>query len=561
MGALTLYVIKSSIVLALLYLPYTLLLRKETFHAFNRVMLISIVVVSLVVPCIDVPGLMPSSPVGEAINNVVMLPTLVIGVPLSSPDGESAPPLGEAGWGLWVVLINIIGMLACLLWKLIGLVRLVRFIPRGCLWTDEQEGATVYCHAGYVSPFSWMRSIVIGEEDPSLHPLKVEKRHLTSREGWSGSFILMHELAHVRMFHSWDTLFLSVVEVLQWFNPCIWMLDASLREVHEYEADDAVLRRGISARDYQLLLIEKAVERTPYPMVNAFRHSLLKNRITMMTKKKSPRWARLKVLYAVPLTLIALGAFASREVKEKIDPLTFINNKRVTKDDVKRLDQKQIAHIEVLQSEPAQKLFGEEAKEGAIMITTEEHKTLKPVTGTLRLVVDGKEMTPQEAVKAVEKKDITIAYIEHENKAFVSTTSTGGDDDILVDKPEVLPEFPGGQGEMWSWISKNIKYPQEALDYGVEGRVYIQFVVEKNGSISNIKPITGPGGRAVVVTAYKAGNDTPEELKKEGEDKGLQAMQQEAMRVVKAMPKWTPGREKGKPVRTKFVLPIMFRLS
>lgn len=533
MELLTTYAIKSSIVLVLLYLPYALMLRWETFFRLNRVMLLLIVVVSLLVPCIDVPTLLPSSHVSEVITDVVMLPVLVV-----QAGGEAA----RSSQASWVVTIYIIGMMLCLLWRLVGIVRLVRFIPRGCLWKDERDNATVYCHAGQVSPFSWMRSIVIGENDTK-------------------DVVLRHELAHVCMCHSWDTLFLSLVEVLQWFNPMIWMLDASLREVHEYEADDAVLRRGISVRDYQLLLIEKAVGSNRFPLVNAFNHSLLKNRITMMTKKKSPRWARLKVLYAVPLTLIALGAFASREVKEKIDPLTFINNKRVTKDDVKRLDQKQIAHIEVLQSEPAQKLFGEEAKEGAIMITTEEHKTLKPVTGTLRLVVDGKEMTPQEAVKAVEKKDITIAYIEHENKAFVSTTSTGGDDDILVDKPEVLPEFPGGQGEMWSWISKNIKYPQEALDYGVEGRVYIQFVVEKNGSISNIKPITGPGGRAVVVTAYKAKNDTPEELKKEGEDKGRQALQEEALRVVKAMPKWTPGRDKGKPVRTKFVLPVAFRLS
>ncbi len=114
---------------------------------------------------------------------------------------------------------------------------------------------------------------------------------------------------------------------------------------------------------------------------------------------------------------------------------------------------------------------------------------------------------------------------------------------------------------MWSWISKNIKYPQQALQYGVEGRVYIQFVVEKDGSISNIKPIAGPGGRAVVVTAYKAKNDTPEEQKKEGEDKGREALQEEAIRVVKAMPNWIPGRDKGKTVRTKFVMPVMFRLS
>lgn len=543
MGVLTLYAIKSSIVLALLYLPYTLLLRKETFHAFNRIMLLTIIITSLVTPCVDVSDLLPSSPVQEAISNVVTLPTLIVEVSLSSPKVESTSYQGETGWGVWLVLIYIIGMLLLLLWKVTGMIRLMRFIPRGCLWTDNMKEATVYCHAGNVSPFSWMRSIVIGERDAK-------------------DIVLAHELAHIRMHHSWDTLFVSLVEVLQWFNPCIWMLDASLREVHEYEADDAVLRRGISARDYQLLLIEKAVARTPYPMVNAFRHSLLKNRITMMTKKKSSSWARLKVLYAVPLTLVALAAFASQQMEEKMDPLTFINNKRVTKEEVKQLNQTKIAHIEVFKPETAMKIYGvEEGKNGAVLITTEEGKAIHVKPGTLRLVVDGEEMTPKEAVKAVQGKDVKeTVSMKHDGSTEVLVTTSEPEDQVY-DKPEVLPEFSGGQGEMWSWISKNIKYPQQALQYGVEGRVYIQFVVEKDGSISNIKPIAGPGGRAVVVTAYKAKNDTPEEQKKEGEDKGREALQEEAIRVVKAMPNWIPGRDKGKTVRTKFVMPVMFRLS
>ncbi len=531
METITLYAIKSSIVLALLYLPYTLLLRKETFHAFNRVMLLAIVVTSLIVPCLDVPSPIPSSPVGDAISNVVMLPTFVIEAPLSSPEGEAVPPLGEVRWGLWVVLIYLIGMFVFLLWKLVGLVRLVRFIPRGCLWTDNMKEATVYCHAGNVSPFSWMKSIVIGESDVK-------------------DAVLAHELAHVRMGHSWDTLLVSLVEVLQWFNPCIWMLDASLREVHEYEADDAVLRRGISARDYQLLLIEKAVAGTRYPMVNAlnsecramlewlcrvvpefrpkvnaFRHSQLKNRITMMTKKKSHSWARLKVLYAVPLTLIALGAFASREIKEMSTPITPKTES----------------------------------------IKKQQTKTLKAVPETPRVVVDGEDLTPQETVKAVEGKEISVAYIEHENKAFVSTTSTS-DDDKIVEVPEVLAEYPGGQSEMWKWLMINIKYPPMARDWGVSGRVHVQFVVEKDGSITNIKTLPAPAGKGLneisVMGKSTNAEETTEELeRKENEAKARQALEDEAIRVVKAMPKWTPGSVKGQPVRTKFILPISFRLS
>lgn len=560
MGALTLYAIKSSLTLALLYLPYALMLRRETFFRFNRAMLLCIVVLSLLLPCLDVHvwdnGLAtPFEPQRQAISSVV-LPTLIVG---SSESAAADVPADHTAvvWSTLLVYIYIIGVLFFVLWKAVGLIRLIRFIPRGCLWTDKQEGATIYCHADKVSPFSWMRSIVIGEDLP--------QPSLKGRE----EVVLAHELAHVRMRHSWDALFLSCVEVLQWFNPCIWMLDASLREVHEYEADDAVLRRGISARDYQLLLIEKAVARTPYPMVNGFRHSLLKNRITMMTKKKSPRWARLKVLYAVPLTLIALGAMASQQMAEKVE-------------------------APIAKKTP----------------TAEVKRQLKAVPGTLRVVVDGQEMTPQEAMKAVEGKeikneltpenelritttdkskekalplcvlvdgkpmgDITASdemrkvekYVKADEIGSLSVTNNekvakeiykdydnqkysgiviietkkdnkevAADGDDVVDVPQIFAEFRDSltNNNIYAWLSQNIRYPKEAQDKNIEGRVSIQFIIEKDGSIDEVKTLRSPS----------------------------EILSAEAERVVKAMPKWKPAMHKGKPVRMRYVLPVLFKL-
>lgn len=560
MGALTLYAIKSSLTLALLYLPYALMLRRETFFRFNRAMLLCIVVLSLLLPCLDVHiwdnGLAtPFEPQRQAISSVV-LPTLIVG---SSESAAADVPADHTAvvWSTLLVYIYIIGVLFFVLWKAVGLIRLIRFIPRGCLWTDKQEGATIYCHADKVSPFSWMRSIVIGEDLP--------QPSLEGRE----EIVLAHELAHVRMHHSWDALFLSCVEVLQWFNPCIWMLDASLREVHEYEADDAVLRRGISARDYQLLLIEKAVARTPYPMVNGFRHSLLKNRITMMTKKKSPRWARLKVLYAVPLTLIALGAMASQQMAEKVE-------------------------APIAKKTP----------------TAEVKRQMKAAPSTLRVVVDGQEMTPQEAMKAVEGKeikntltpenelritttdkskekalplcvlvdgkpmgDITASdemrkvekYVKADEIGSLSVTNNEkvakeiykdfdkqkysgiviietkkdnkeveADGDDVVDVPQICAEFRDSltNNNIYAWLSQNMRYPKEAQDKNIEGRVSIQFIIEKDGSIDEVKTLRSPS----------------------------EILSAEAERVVKAMPKWKPAMHKGKPVRMRYVLPVLFKL-
>lgn len=455
MGTLALYALKSGITLMLLYLPYTLMLRKETFFRFNRAMLLTIVGLSFAVPSLDVHiwnnAFMTQFEPQSQVISTVMLPLLVTADSAGLPD-TFATDHSAYIWLNILIALYMAGAVTVLLWKITGLVRLIRFIPRGCLWTSETNGVTIYCHAGKVSPFSWMHSIVVNENDTKV-----------------GSAVLCHELAHIRMGHSWDTLFVSLAEVLQWFNPCIWMLDASLREVHEYEADDAVLRRGVSARDYQILLIEKAIEGSHYTLANAFNHSQLKNRIIMMKRKSSPRWARMKALYTVPLTLIAIGAFATPEV------------------------------VNLYTALPA---------------------------------------------------DVTNV-----------PQTTASDNDPIYDKPEVQPEFKGGMEKLYEYLSKNIRYPEIAQKYGVQDRVFIQFIIEKDGSISNIEEIVGAGNKDIVVASYKAKNDSPEELKKEGQSKGRKALQEEAIRVVKTMQKWQPGRNKGKAVRTKFVLPISFRLK
>ncbi|MBQ6190657.1 MAG: M56 family metallopeptidase [Bacteroidaceae bacterium] len=558
MGALTLYAIKSSLTLALLYLPYALMLRRETFFRFNRAMLLCIVVLSLLLPCLDVHvwdnGLAtPFEPQRQAISSVV-LPTLIVG---SSESAAADVPADHTAvvWSTLLVYIYIIGVLFFVLWKAVGLIRLIRFIPRGCLWTDKQEGATIYCHADKVSPFSWMRSIVIGSPLP------------TSPEG--EDIVLAHELAHVRMRHSWDALFLTFVEVLQWFNPCIWMLDASLREVHEYEADDAVLRRGISARDYQLLLIEKAVARTPYPMVNGFRHSLLKKRITMMTKKKSPRWARLKVLYAVPLTLIALGAMASQQMAEKVE--TPIAKKTPTAE-VKRqmkaapgtlrvvVDGQEMSPQEAMKAVEGKEIRNELTPENELRITTTEKSKEKALP--LCVLVDGKPMgdiTASDEMRKVEKyvkadeigslsvtnnekvaKEIYKDFDKQKYSGIViietkkDNKEVEADGDDVVDVPQICAEFRDSltNNNIYAWLSQNMRYPKEAQDKNIEGRVSIQFIIEKDGSIDEVKTLRSPS----------------------------EILSAEAERVVKAMPKWKPAMHKGKPVRMRYVLPVLFKL-
>ena len=163
-------------------------------------------------------------------------------------------------------------------------------------------------HNQEIAPFSWMKYIVISRKD-------LEE---------NGREILIHEMAHIHHRHSVDLLVADICIFFQWFNPSAWLLKQELQNVHEYEADETVINEGVNAKEYQLLLIKKAVGTRLYSMANSFNHSKLKKRITMMLKEKSNPWARLKYLYVLPLAAIAVTAFARPEISEKVEEISAV---------------------------------------------------------------------------------------------------------------------------------------------------------------------------------------------------------------------------------------------
>ena len=277
------YIAECALCLALLYLPFWGLLRKETFFQYNRFVLLAITVLSFILPWINIPEITSQLAPSETISiQLEEINVMISGKVLSE----------NISWKTILAIIYLLGAVTCLLYKMIDLVRLIRFIPRGCLWVHTENGIHIHCHAHDVVPFSWMNHIVISEKDYEEN----------------GHNILLHEQAHIACGHSWDVLWLSFVEVLQWFNPFVWMLSKEIQDIHEYEADLTVLRKGINARDYQLLIIQKVVGSGSYTFANNFNHSSLKKRITMMIKEKSNPWARLKYLYILPIVAICMIA-------------------------------------------------------------------------------------------------------------------------------------------------------------------------------------------------------------------------------------------------------------
>ena len=306
------YAAKSAFVLTLLYAPYTLLLRKEHFFRQNRLTLVGILVLSLTLPFINLlHGV--AAPQPEPVVTFVESQAVVTAEPTSvseatpqtpQPVAVSQPSHQPIDYTQWLCILYIIGVSVVVGIRLWQFIRMDRLIRRGCLWHDTVDGITIYCHASDIAPYSWMRRIVISQHDYDNH------RHE----------ILLHERGHVLCHHSWDILLLMIVQTVQWFNPFVYMFGASLRDVHEYEADDYVLRQGVSAGQYQTLLLKTAVGASAYSFANNFNHSKIKSRIVMMKHKKINPWMRCKVLYILPVAFAALIVYAQPEIVEPIIP-------------------------------------------------------------------------------------------------------------------------------------------------------------------------------------------------------------------------------------------------
>ena len=403
---LLIYQIKVGLCLIAFYLLWKLLLSRETFHRFNRVALLAVMVLALVLPWIRLSLENPST----VTDGIITLENLIV-TPAGVADQQTAPRWSVTGI---VTVLYFIGMAVVLAWTLHSQWNLRRQLKKGRA-ESLPGGITLHVLPDEIGPFSYFKHIVINEQDYRDNPHE----------------ILIHEQAHIALHHSLDVLFMSIVTLFQWWNPAAWLLCRELRQVHEYEADKAVLNEHVDVKQYQLLLIRKSVGNQLFSMANNFNYQSLKKRIRMMTIKESSRWKLLRALVAVPVVALALLAFANPK-------------------------------MEVVQS-------------------------------------------PESPVA--------------DNKVYKT-----------VDQ---LPQFPGGEVAMMNFLAQNIQYPANAAKNDIEGRVVLQFVVEKDGQIGEVKVV-----RSV--------------------DPEIDA---EAVRVVKLMPNFIPGRQEGKPVAVWYTIPISFKLQ
>lgn len=330
-----------------------------------------------------------------------------------------------------------------------------------------------------------------------MYPSTLEGRQLHE--------VMVHECTHVSGLHSLDTLFSELFSIACWFNPFAWLMKQEVRMNLEYLADESVLSDGNARKSYQYHLLGLAYRQSneSTKIANNFNLLPLKKRIKMMNKRRTSEIGKAKYFLFAPLAGVLLMVSniesVAREIGEQIPEVAEVQQKAelALNTDVAVANPMAKDAVEMMNPAEAEEMEADKAAEAALIAV-------------------------EQAKQAAEEKVKT--------KPQTDTTKKKNSWDCI---PETMPYFPGGNVLMLKYLADNIKYPASAVKAKKQGRVIVGFIVQKDGSITHAKIV-----RSI--------------------DPELDA---EALRVVKGMPKWTPGTQLGKPVSVKYTLPVKFSLQ
>ena len=406
------YIVRAGLYLGLFYAFYLLVMRRTTFFRLNRTLLLAGSFLCLLLPLIRLRTVKAAAVASDL--------TMVAGSEPAEQALRAAFPWEEVLPALFIV-----GAIATLALYLVSARKMGRLIRKG--ESQEREGCKLVLLDEDIPSFSWGRTVVMSRKDLEQNPA-----------------IFTHELMHIRCMHSVDLLLFLPLQMLFWWNPLVWITREELRLLHEYEADERVIQKGIDATQYQLLLVRKAVGEHRFSLASGFRHAKLKNRIAMMLKPSSSGWIRWSYLAIIPV----LGVF-------------------------------------MFACNPSRKTESQEFVTEQVIST--------------------------ERIDSPEKEAVPFNLIERR------------------------PTFNGGDaGEFSQWVNSRLNYPETAKADGAQGRVILQFTIGTDGEVYDVKVLRGV----------------------------REDLDNEAIRVISASPKWEPGyNADGEAVPVTFSFPIVYKLQ
>lgn len=541
------YLLQVNIYLVIFYAFYRLLLHQETYFVLNRIYLIAAGMLSLIIPFLR-PEWFVRQPAAQQIKISIDELTMMAQGTVSAGQGQYSSLIAFL---VWTYLTGALFFLCRLSYQLLKVKKLLHANPQGMA-------------------FSFFRRKVI---DPALPGLQT---------------IQKHEEIHSRQLHSFDVLYFELLGALVWFNPIIYAYKTAVKHIHEYLADAEAARFQGDKESYALLILSQAMGVDQHILTNSFfNKSMLKKRIIMLNKQRSAKTAILKYGLFLPLfavTLLFSSATISKNenlkavateieapvlIPDAILPASSNNdNQRSSSSSSKQTNQWTPLYGYLAESIKYPAIAYQHQLQGDVHINfTLQNGELKSISAGTQLGAGCdaeviRAISSFEGFKSVENgkysltvafrlKDATTPLANRDTKPLKGYTAlnlitiTGEpvkNEQTAETKEEPVydyvslttpPSFPGGMANFDKFIARSVKYPAEALKNNVEGKVFLSYIVETDGRLTAIK----------VVRAIGSGID------------------EEAIRVLKSSPKWTPGYNGRTPVRVQYNIPITFTIN
>jgi len=526
MTPLFLYLLKSGLSLAILVLFYELVQKREVFFHFNRIYLLFGISIALLLPFWNFNVLSVFSTEATSQNYLLtyqvssfQLPEVVIGGSDTTHSGYSLVNLL-----LYIYLSGVLIKFALLLFRTMKLITLI-----------EKTKATIIDRVKFVFTegdlpvFSFFNNIFISEKTFSSN---------------DSEKIIAHEKVHISQLHSLDLLFAELVCIVQWFNPFAYLLKKAIRENHEFLADQKVISAYSDPSTYRLLLLNYSSKTKTNSLAHNFSYSLLKRRL-FMTKKPKRRMRLGLSLTGASLAFI-LVLFACSQPEQNTIEKAGVNDIALAGDVYENAEvmpeypggmESLIAFLGSNISYP--EVAKQQGIEGKVFVDfiIDKEGYVRDVSAKNKIGYGCEE----EAVRVVSLMPDWKPGYENGKAVNVSYTipisfklDGNKEKDSVFTVVKEMPQFPGGINAMMQYLGANINYPEQAKKDSIQGRVFVSFIVEKDGTIEEVNILRGIGG----------------------------GCDEESVRVIKSMPAWTPGRdENGEAVRVAYNIPIKFALK
>jgi TonB family protein len=506
MNSVVNFLLESGISLSLLSIIYLIFLRKETFFRTNRIFLLLSVVFSLVLPLLHIPVFAPQSNMIEEIKVTPyqnLLETVIVSSQGFSETVETA--VISSTLIVWAYLAGLVIFISLFLYRMIQLGFIIK--KSEVVKTNSYKLVVVQLP---MSPFAFINYIFVSHK---------------FREMPGHERMMLHEIEHVKQGHTFDVLILEVLTIFQWFNPFMWLLRRAIRENHEYLADKAVLSVGIKPSEYKELLLSQYIG-GPVMATSHFNYSLIRNRIKMMARIESSKLSVAKFLLGIVLAVVLVVVFACEQqisstwdMPPKRETLTasFSNDTLSLSGSAEDLQKV----VELVNSGNYKGTYLSEEGRAVVIKSEDKDERIRIITE----ILDSYE-------KKIEPKTARIPDPVKENIVPPLNENVQPENQVFY-IVEDMPEFPGGEAALRNHIAKSIRYPQLAQERAIQGRVYVQFIVSADGSVRNANIARGVDP----------------------------LLDQEALRVVRDLPLWMPGKQRGKAVDVSYTVPINFVLQ